>query len=83
MREGCALNALASNDALVTMALAIRGTDFAPGTAEADISSPASLAYLPPSTSLALNMAHGRNRCRAWRSRTYSARTSTWFTPIF
>src|SRR5579872_5492777 len=28
---------LASNDALVTMALAIRGTDFAPGTAEADI----------------------------------------------
>jgi cytosine/adenosine deaminase-related metal-dependent hydrolase len=29
---------LASSDALVTMALAIRGTDFAPGTAEADIS---------------------------------------------
>ena len=28
---------LASGDALVTMALAIRGTDFAPGTAEADI----------------------------------------------
>ena len=28
---------LASIDALVTMALAIRGTDFAPGTAEADI----------------------------------------------
>jgi len=28
---------LASDDALVTMALAIRGTDFAPGTAEADI----------------------------------------------
>jgi 5-methylthioadenosine/S-adenosylhomocysteine deaminase len=28
---------LASNNALVTMALAIRGTDFAPGTAEADI----------------------------------------------
>jgi 5-methylthioadenosine/S-adenosylhomocysteine deaminase len=28
---------LASADALVTMALAIRGTDFAPGTAEADI----------------------------------------------
>jgi cytosine/adenosine deaminase-related metal-dependent hydrolase len=28
---------LASRDALVTMALAIRGTDFAPGTAEADI----------------------------------------------
>jgi 5-methylthioadenosine/S-adenosylhomocysteine deaminase len=28
---------LSSNDALVTMALAIRGTDFAPGTAEADI----------------------------------------------
>ena len=28
---------LASSDALVTMALAIRGTDFAPGTAEADI----------------------------------------------
>jgi 5-methylthioadenosine/S-adenosylhomocysteine deaminase len=28
---------LASNDALVTMALAIRGTDFAPGTAETDI----------------------------------------------
>ena len=28
---------LASNDALITMALAIRGTDFAPGTAEADI----------------------------------------------
>ncbi|HEY1745923.1 MAG TPA: amidohydrolase family protein, partial [Xanthobacteraceae bacterium] len=28
---------LASKDALVTMALAIRGTDFAPGTAEADI----------------------------------------------
>lgn len=28
---------LAADDALVTMALAIRGTDFAPGTAEADI----------------------------------------------
>jgi 5-methylthioadenosine/S-adenosylhomocysteine deaminase len=28
---------LSSNDDLVTMALAIRGTDFAPGTAEADI----------------------------------------------
>jgi 5-methylthioadenosine/S-adenosylhomocysteine deaminase len=28
---------LSSGDALVTMALAIRGTDFAPGTAEADI----------------------------------------------
>jgi cytosine/adenosine deaminase-related metal-dependent hydrolase len=28
---------LSSSDALVTMALAIRGTDFAPGTAEADI----------------------------------------------
>jgi 5-methylthioadenosine/S-adenosylhomocysteine deaminase len=28
---------LTSSDALVTMALAIRGTDFAPGTAEADI----------------------------------------------
>jgi 5-methylthioadenosine/S-adenosylhomocysteine deaminase len=28
---------LAAKDALVTMALAIRGTDFAPGTAEADI----------------------------------------------
>jgi cytosine/adenosine deaminase-related metal-dependent hydrolase len=28
---------LASSDTLVTMALAIRGTDFAPGTAEADI----------------------------------------------
>jgi 5-methylthioadenosine/S-adenosylhomocysteine deaminase len=28
---------LSSNEALVTMALAIRGTDFAPGTAEADI----------------------------------------------
>ena len=28
---------LSSNDSLVTMALAIRGTDFAPGTAEADI----------------------------------------------
>jgi cytosine/adenosine deaminase-related metal-dependent hydrolase len=33
MRKG----RLASDDALVTMALAIRGTDFAPGTAEADI----------------------------------------------
>ena len=29
---------LSSSEALVTMALAIRGTDFAPGTAEADIS---------------------------------------------
>jgi 5-methylthioadenosine/S-adenosylhomocysteine deaminase len=28
---------LSSSDALVTMALAVRGTDFAPGTAEADI----------------------------------------------
>lgn len=33
MRSEC----LASNDALLTMALAIRGTGFAPGTAEADI----------------------------------------------
>jgi len=45
---------LASGDALVTMALAIRGTDFAPGTAEADIRLARELGLAP------------RRLCQAW-----------------